>query len=232
MERMSGSRLFVQQILALLAKDLKIEWRTREIFTAMFVFSILVLLVFNFALGTDGDLIRRVVAGVLWIALLFATVLGLQRSGHTESEEDSLQGVLLILYDHSTLFLAKLILHMFYLLLIGGCTVLLCGLWFQVDFSSCLGALGCVLTLAIIGLSTVGTLFSMMAIQTRSREVMLPLLFLPVVVPLSIPTVHIISQLILGKSLTDVADYLTMVIVFDVVFFTLSMLIFGAVIED
>ena len=94
---MSGSRVFIQQIFALLAKDLKTEWRTREIFTSMFVFAVLVMVVFNFAIGADPALIRQVASGVVWVALLFATVLGLQRAGQMESEEDSLQGVLLAL---------------------------------------------------------------------------------------------------------------------------------------
>lgn len=229
---MSGSWLFVQQIFALLVKDLTMEWRTREIFTSMFVFSVLVIIVFNFAIGADSALIRRVVAGVLWIALLFATVLGLQRSAHIESEEDSLQGIVLALRDSSALFLAKMIMHMLYLLLIGCCTVFLCGLWFHIDFLACVGALCLVLGLGMFGLSTIGTLFSIIAVQTRAREVMLPLLFLPVVVPLTIPTVHITSQLILGKTLADVADYLTMIIVFDIVFFVVSLLVFDYVLED
>src|SRR5688572_11246729 len=75
---MSGSKIFLQQVLALLAKDLKTEWRTREIFTSMFVFTVLVVVVFNFAIGADTELIRQVASGVVWVALLFATVLGLQ----------------------------------------------------------------------------------------------------------------------------------------------------------
>src|SRR5215475_549641 len=138
---MSGSRMFVQQVLALLAKDLKTEWRTREIFTSMFVFAILVLVVFNFAIGEDPELIRQVASGVVWVALLFATVLGLQRAGQMESEEDSLQGVLLALRDRSALFVAKMIAQMLYLLVIVICTLPLCGIWFQIDFTAYLGGL-------------------------------------------------------------------------------------------
>src|SRR6266704_4196217 len=115
---MSGSKVFLQQVLALLAKDLKTEWRTREIFTSMFVFAVLVLVVFNFAIGADTELIRQVASGVLWIALLFASVLGLQRTGRMESEEDSLQGVLLALQDRSALLMAKMLVQMLYLLVV------------------------------------------------------------------------------------------------------------------
>src|SRR5438132_13595831 len=91
---MSGSNLFLQQVLALLAKDLKTEWRTREIFTSMFVFAVLVIVVFNFAIGADPELICQLVSGVVWVALLFASVLGLERAGQMDSEEDCLEVVL------------------------------------------------------------------------------------------------------------------------------------------
>src|SRR5438552_4227446 len=84
---MSGSKVFLQQVLALLAKDLKTEWRTREIFTSMFVFAVLVLVVFNFAIGADIVLISQVVVVVLWVDLLLASVFGLLRAGFLYSEE-------------------------------------------------------------------------------------------------------------------------------------------------
>src|SRR5438128_10420651 len=127
---MLASQVFLQQVLALLAKDLKTEWRTREIFTSMFVFAVLVVVVFNFAIGADPELIRQVASGVVWVALLFATVLGLQRAGQLESEEDSLQGVLLALRDRSELFVAKMLAQMLYLLVVVICILPLYGIWF------------------------------------------------------------------------------------------------------
>ncbi len=229
---MSGGKLFIQQVLALLVKDLKTEWRTREIFTSMFVFAVLVLVVFNFAIGADTELIRQVASGVVWVALLFATVLGLQRAGQMESEEDSLQGVLLALHDRSALFVAKMIAQMLYLLVVVVCTLPLCGIWFRIDFTGCIGALGIVFALGMLGLSIVGTLFSMIALHTRAREVMLPILFLPVSIPLTISAVYATAHLIAGKSLRDIADYLTLMGIFDIVFFTLVLIIFDYVVED
>lgn len=229
---MLGSKVFIQQVLALLMKDLKTEWRTREIFTSMFVFAVLVVVVFNFAIGADTELIRQVASGVVWVSLLFATVLGLQRSGQMESEEDSLQGVLLALYDCSALFVAKMIAQMFYLLVVVVCILPLCGIWFRIDLLERIGALGIVFTLGILGLSIVGTLFSMIVIHTRAREVMLPILFLPVSIPLTISAVHATAQLIAGKSLRDIADYLTLISIFDIVFFMLALTVFDYIVED
>ncbi len=229
---MLASKVFLQQVLALLAKDLKTEWRTREIFTSMFVFAVLVVVVFNFAIGADTELIRQVASGVVWVALLFATVLGLQRAGQMESEEDSLQGVLLALRDRSALFVAKMIAQMLYLLVVVICTLPLCGIWFRIDFIACIGGLCVAFALGILGLSIVGTLFAMIALHTRACEVMLPMLFLPVSIPLTIAAVQATAQLIDGKSLGDIADYLTLLGIFDVVFFVLTLMIFDYVVED
>jgi heme exporter protein B len=229
---MLASKVFLQQVLALLAKDLKTEWRTREIFTSMFVFAVLVVVVFNFAIGADTELIRQVASGVVWVALLFATVLGLQRAGQMESEEDSLQGVLLALRDRSALFVAKMIAQMLYLLVVVICILPLCGIWFRIDFIACIGGLCVAFALGILGLSIVGTLFAMIALHTRACEVMLPMLFLPVSIPLTIAAVQATAQLIDGKSLGDIADHLTLLGIFDVVFFVLTLMIFDYVVED
>ena len=229
---MSGSKIFLQQVLALLAKDLKTEWRTREIFTSMFVFAVLVIVVFNFAIGADTELIRQVASGVIWIALSFASVLGLQRTGQMESEEDSLQGVLLALHDRSALFIAKMLAQVVYSLLIVVFIVPLCGIWFQIDFIACISGLGIVFMLGILGLSIVGTLFAMITLHTRAREVMLPMLFLPVSVPLTIASVYATAQLITGMTLRDIADYISLIGVFDIVFFTLVLLVFDQIVEE
>lgn len=229
---MSSSRVFVRQVLALLAKDLRTEWRTRETLTSMFVFTVLVIVVFNFAIGSNPELIRQVAPGTLWVALLFATVLGLQRTVQTESEEDCLQGVLLALGDRSALFIAKATANMLFLFVVAICALPLFSIWFRVDIVSRLGALGVALILGMLGLSIVGTLFSMMTANTRTREVMLPLLFLPISVPLTIAAVYAITDLLAGKSLADITDYLTLMGVFDLVFFVLAILVFDYVVEE
>src|SRR5919197_4521329 len=229
---MSGSDIFFQQMLALLAKDLKTEWRTRDIFTSMFVFAVLVVVVFNFAIGADTELIRQVASGVIWIALSFASVLGLQRTGQMEREEDSLQGVLLALHDRSTLFMAKMLAQMLYLLVVVICTLPLCGIWFRIDFIACIGELCVAFTLGMLGLSIVGTLFGMIALHTRACEVMLPMLFLPVSIPLTIAAVQATAQLIDGKGLRESADYLVLLGIFDVVCFFLALMVFDYIVEE
>ena len=229
---MSVNGAFARQAGAILAKDLKTEWRAREVFTSMFVFTVLVVVVFQFTIGSNPALIREVAAGVLWVALLFATVIGLQRAVQMEGEEDCLQGVLLAVQDRSALFLAKALANMIYLVVVSGCILPLFALWFRVDLTASLPALGVILVLGIVGLSVLGTLFSLIVLNIRMREVMLPLLFLPVSVPLLIAAVYATGDLIDGRTLADVRDYLILMGVFDVVFLVLALLIFDYVVED
>ena len=229
---MWGERPFIRQMWAILRKDLQAEWRTRQILTSMFVFAVLVVVVFNFAIGADPALIRQVAPGVLWVALLFATLLGLQRAMYIESEEDCLQGILLALHDRSALFLAKVIGTWLYLFVISLCTLPLFSIWFRLNIAAQLGPLGLVLFLGMIGLSVLGTIFAIIAMNTRMQEVMLPLLFLPVSVPLTIACVYATADLLAGKGWGAITDYLTLISVFDVVFFVLAMLIFDYIVEE
>ena len=229
---MSVNGAFMRQAGAILAKDLKTEWRAREVFTSMFVFTVLVVVVFQFTIGSNPALIREVAAGVLWVALLFATVIGLQRAVQVEGEEDCLQGVLLAVQDRSALFLAKALANVIYLLVVSGCILPLFALWFRIDLTASLPALGVILALGIVGLSVLGTLFSLIVLNIRMREAMLPLLFLPVSVPLFIAAVYSTGDLIDGKTLADIRDYVILITVFDVVFLVLAVLIFDYVVEE
>ena len=224
--------IFFRQTLAILVKDLQTEWRTLELFTSMFVFAVLVIVVFNFALGTDPDRMRQSVPGILWITLLFATILGLQRAIQKESEEDTLQGVILALHDYSALFIAKMIAHMFHLVMLLLCTLPLCSLWFHIDLTSCVGSVSFILFLGITGLSILGTLFAMIMLNIRAREVLLPLLFLPISVPVTIAVVQATTKLLNGKAFADITDYIILLGIFDVVFFVIALIIFDHILEE
>jgi heme exporter protein B len=223
--------MFVQ-IAAIFIKDLKYEWRMREIFTSMFIFAVLVVVVFNFAIGANPELIREVAPGVLWVALLFATVLGLQRVAQMEYEDECLSGVLLAMGERSALFIAKTAENMLYLLLITLCILPLFSIWFRINILPHIVPLSVVLLLGMLGFSIIGTLFSVITLNTRTREIMLPLLFLPISVPLTIASVYATANLIMGKGLNDITDYLTLMGVFDIVFLVIALLVFDVVIEE
>lgn len=229
---MSASGLWIRQVWTILAKDLKTEWRSRQTLTSMFVFAVLVVVVFNFAIGADPEVMHQVAPGVLWVALLFATLLGLQRAAYLESEEDCWHGVRLAVRDPGALFLAKALGIMVYLLVVALCTLPLFGAWFRLNFTTALVALGVTLLLGMLGLSTLGTLFATMTMNLRLQEVMLPLLLLPVSVPLTIACVYATADLLAGKGWGAITDYLTLIGVFDVVFLVLALLVFDYVLEE
>jgi heme exporter protein B len=229
---MLDSCMFIRQVVAIVMKDLKVEWRTREIFTSMFVFAVLVVVVFNFAIGANPELIQEVAPGVLWVALLFATILGLQRAAQMEYEDDCLSGVLLAMGERGALFIAKAAGNMLYLLLITICTFPLFSIWFRINLFAHMVPLSVVFLLGMLGFSTVGTLFSLITLNTRTREIMLPLLFLPVSVPLTIASVFATAKLIAGNGLGEITDYLTIMGVFDIVFVVVALLVFDIVVEE
>lgn len=229
---MSGSKVFLRQLGAILLKDLRTEWRSREILTTTSVFAILVILIFHFAIGTNPALMRQIASGVLWITLLFSTVLGLQRAIQTESGEDCLQGILLALQDYSILFLAKMIANVFYLSIVSLCTLPLFSIWIHLDITRHLGMLIVVFLLGIIGFSIIGTLFSFIIANIKMQESLFPLLFLPITVPLTIAAVYATAILLDENNLGNIGDYVTILVVFDVIFFAIALMVFDYIVEE
>jgi heme exporter protein B len=169
---------------AILWKDLVTEWRSRDRVVAMLVFSLLVVMVFHFALpeGT-GQEITRHAPGLLWVAFVFAALIGLNRAFAIELENDALAGLALAPLDRGWVFLGKAVSNV---LLIGISQLLTAaafGLVFDVDLLASAGSLGLVFLLGTLGIASVGTLFAAMAARTRFREVLLPILLLPALFP-------------------------------------------------
>jgi heme exporter protein B len=229
---MSGSRLYWQQVWTLLAHELKSEWRRRDLVPTMGVFAVVVVVVLNFALGSDPAVLQQGAAGVLWLALAFAAVIGVQRAGQLDQAEDSLHGILLALADRSALLLAKLLAQLLYLLGVGLGTVGLCGLWFQLDVRAGGAPLGVALLLGLLGLSIVGSVLGLLAGQTRGGEVVLPLLVLPLTVPVTIAAVQATTHALTGQGWGASADALVLLGGFDVIFFVVVFLVFDWVVEE
>ncbi|MGH0038086.1 MAG: heme exporter protein CcmB [Myxococcota bacterium] len=169
---------------AILWKDLVTEWRRRERVVAMGVFSLLVIAIFNFALPEGATARSAALApGLLWVAYVFAAILGLNRSFALELENDSLAGLALVPVDRGWVFLGKAAANF---LLIGAVelfTAAVFALVFELDLSGSAASLAGVVALGTVGLCSVGTLFSAMAVRTRFREVLLPILLLPALFP-------------------------------------------------
>ncbi len=217
-------------IATILWKDLKIELRTREAFTASFVFSVLVLVIFNFTMDLTSDEALKLGAGFLWVAFAFAGILSLNRSFALEKAENCLHGLLLAPIDRGGIFLGKFIANTAFMLATEIIVLPLFAIFFNVDISGHLGLLFLILVLGTIGFSSVGTLFAAIAVHTRMREVMLPVLLLPVTVPVLIAAVETTAYALGAQE--SASFWFKLLVVYDIVFITASFLLFEYVIQE
>ena len=215
---------------ALLWKDVLLELRTKERISSLFVLAFLIIVIFIFALNPEQARRPEIGAAALWVTLLFAGMLSLQRGFLIEQERGCLSGLLLTPIDSGTLFLAKFLGNVLFLsvveIIITPITLLLLGaVW-----SSALLMLPLVELLGIIGFSSLGTLFSAIAVRTRAREVLLPVMLLPLLIPLLIASVEMTGALLAGARPPEV--WLRVLLAFDVVFVVTGWLIFGQVVRE
>lgn len=202
-------------------KDLVLELRTREVMTAMVLFALLVLVVFNFAFELRPVDEAVVAPGVLWLAFTFASMLGLNRSFVAEVDRGSVDGLRLAPIDPSLLYLAKMAGNASSIFLLQMLTVPLFALLFNRPVV--VAGLAPVLLLGAVGLASVGTLFAAMAVHTRAREVLLPLLMVPVIVPVLIAAVRASSLVLAGE---PTGSWLGLLLAFDALYLALGSLLF------
>jgi heme exporter protein B len=216
--------------LAIVQKDLAAEFRSRELISAMLVFSLLVILIFNFALELDIKTRESVTAGVLWTTFAFAGTLGLNRSMAVEKDRGCIDGLLLAPVDRSAIYFGKAISNLAFMLIVEAIvlpvySVLYNANLFRLDF------LGVIL-LGSIGYSAVGTLLSAMAVQTRTRDVLLPILLFPIAIPVLLAAVKASGGLLAGAEFSEILTPLNILIVYDVVFIAVAFMVFDFVVEE
>ncbi len=214
----------------ILWKDLKIELQTKEAFSASFVFSLMVLVIFNFTLDLTSEEALKMGAGFLWIAFAFGGVLALNRSFALEREENCVQGLQLLPVDRGGIYLGKCLANVIFMLATEVILLPLFAIFFNVDITERLLYLAAVLVLGTVGFSSVGTLFSAIAVHTRMREVILPILLLPVTVPVLIAAVETTAYAF-GAD-TEPSFWLRLLIVYDVIFVTVSFLTFDHILQE
>ncbi len=223
-------RDFLSPILTLAWKDILLELRTKEIITSMLVFAVLAVIIFNFAFDPTPAVLALVVPGILWVAFTFAGILGFNRSFILEKDRGSLDGLLLCPVSRDVIYLAKLAGTFLFMLTMEALLFPIFAVLYNV--SLWIPGLFLVTALATLGFAAVGTLFTAMAVNTRSREIMLPLLLLPVTVPVIIAAVEATAALLGGAGLAELGRWLTLLLAFDVIFLVISSFLFGAVLEE
>jgi len=219
-------------MLALIRKDLQIELRTKEALASLLLLALLMLVVLSFAFDPTSALRSESAPGALWVAVTFAGVSALNRSFVAERENDCLQGLLLCPVDRGTIYLAKTIANFLFMMAAQLVTVPIFVFFFNLPLSWGLVGVVASLGLGVFGLSAVGTLFAAVSVRTRAREIMLPLLLLPLIVPVFIAGVKVTARALADKPLADVAHWLHLMIGFDVVFLVVGWLVFEYAVEE
>ncbi|MAI78943.1 MAG: cytochrome C biogenesis protein [Deltaproteobacteria bacterium] len=217
--------------LAILWKDLVTEWRARERVIAMLLFSILTAVIFYFALPDQRpETLRTLTPGLLWTAYLFAAILGLNRSFALELENEALSGLALAPGGRGWIFLGKAAANFILLSLVQALTALAFALFYGVDFSSSALNLAAVIMLATLGICSVGTLLAAMAVRTRLREVLLPILLLPALVPVLSGAVHGTLSVMAGEGIPF--SSVQLLIVIDGIYLVISFLGFEYILDE
>ena len=219
-------------MLAILWKDLLIELRTKETLASLLLLGLLTLVVLSFAFDPTTPMRDAAAPGVLWVALIFAGTLGMNRSLLRERDNDCLHGLLLAPVDRGTIYLAKTGANFLFMLAAQLVLVPVFIFFFNLPMNATIARLAPVLLLGLLGFAAVGTLFAAVSLRTRAREVMLPLLMLPLAAPLLIAGIQASAQLLAGEPLAAVAHWLRLLVAFDVVFLVVGWLAFEYVVEE
>ncbi len=223
--------MYMRKVLAIVGKDIAAELRTKEMLSAMSVFSLLVIFIFNFAFDLRADNANTLAPGVLWVAIAFAGMLGLGRSFITERDRGSLEGLLLAPVDRSAIYLGKLLGNILFISVVEVGILPLFIVFFNQPLSVVPALIG-VIILGTIGFAGVGTLFSAMVIHTRARDVLLPIMLFPVVVPVLLSAVRITAGILDQLPLADVQSWLSLLIAFDLIFMAVSFMMFEYIVEE
>lgn len=224
---------FMRNAIAILRKDVLLEIRGKESLSLMLFLSLLFLVIFNFALDIDKDNISSLAPGILWVIFTFSGILGMGRTSMAERDEEAYLSIVFSPASAESFYIGKVLSNFLFLILMEGFTLLFFAILF--DFEKIIGLLPKLapsLFLGTLGFSLVGTLFSFLATASKYGEVLLPFLYLPVVIPVILGGVSSMS-IILNENLVEgTGKWLQILVVFDILYLSLSLLLFRYLIEE
>lgn len=220
------------RVLAVAWKDILVEARSRANFAAVVAFSALVLVLFGFALGPDRAALTQAAAGVLWITVIFSSVLAFQRAYLLELEDGALDALLLYPGDRRSIFLGKMLGSLAFVFAVEAVVVPMAGVLYGLPVLTALGRLAPLLALGTVGIVALGTFYAGMASRVRAREVLLPLLLFPMLAPLVIAAVKGTQVALAGDPVAARVNWLGLLAAFDAIFLAAAYLLYGAVVDD
>jgi heme exporter protein B len=225
-------RTETSRVAAVAWKDLTTERRSKANFNAVLFLAALMLLMFGFALGPDTGALRVAAAGIVWLTILFSGNLAFHRSYQVELEGGALETLLLYPGARSSIFLGKLLANLVFVLLVLLALVPIAIILYDIRVGASAALLFVVIFLGTFGFVTLGTFYASMASRSRAREVILPLLLFPMLVPVLVASVEATTALLAGDPMGEAGRWIRLLVAFDVIFLGASILAFGAVIEE
>jgi len=211
-------------------KDLRTERRSQANFNSVLFLALLMLLLFGFALGPDAEGLRTASGGVLWLTVLFSGVQAFNRSYQVELDNSALETLLLYPGERWPIFVGKVAANLVFVLAVELITVPLAAVLYHAPLDRAMPMLGVVLFLGTVGFVTLGTFYAALASRSRAREVLLPLLLFPMLVPVLIAAAKATSVLVSGDVMGDASSWLRLLVAFDFIFLAAAIFVFDAVI--
>jgi heme exporter protein B len=221
---------YLKAVSAIVWKDLVAELRSRELLSAMLVFALLVILIFNFAIELQPSLRSTITPGVLWVTLAFAGTLGLNRSMAVEKDRGCLDGLLLAPVDRSAIYFGKALSNLAFMLIVAVIILPVYSVLYNMNLFD--PGLLLVIFLGSTGYVAVGTLLSSMAVQTRTRDVLLPVLLFPVIVPVLLAAVKASGGFLQNLPMNEIWPWLNVLIAYDVIFTAVAYMVFDFIVEE
>jgi heme exporter protein B len=221
---------FIKAVSAVLWKDLQAEFRSRELFSAMLVFSLLIILIFNFALELDIKTRQSVTSGVLWATFAFAGTLGLNRSMAIEKDRGCLDGLLLAPVDRSAIYFGKVLSNLVFMLIVEAVVLPVYSVLYNLNLFQ--PGLLIVILLGSIGYVAVGTLLAAMSVQTRMRDILLPILLFPVAIPVLLAAVKASSGILASVPYEEIQFPINLLIAYDLIFIAVAFMTFENIVEE
>jgi heme exporter protein B len=221
---------FLNKVLTIVWKDVLAELRTKEMFSSMLVFAVLLVVIFNFSFELRIENVAEVAPGVLWVTFAFAGTLELNRSLSLEMDEGCLDGLLLAPMERTAIYFGKMLGNLIFISAIEALMLPIFSALFDLNLIQ--PALLLTIFFGTLGFVVVGTLLSAMAVNTRAREVILPVLLFPIILPVVISAVKVTAGILDGQPLGDLVHWLRFLIGFDIIFLVVCYMTFDYVVES
>lgn len=223
---------YFSTVFNIIEKDLLLELKSKEVVVSMLLFSLLVVIVFSFIFEPGAEYKESLVGGILWMAIIFSGVLGLNKSMLNEITGGNLNALLLAPVDRSAVFFGKVFSNFLFLIIMEIITIPIFMVFYNINIfaNSFMSIL--VLAIGTYGFAVLGTLFSLISVKTKTREIMLPLLLLPIMIPIILAGIQCMNIYIKGEDVADSYKWLKLIGAFDVIFTAVIYAIFDYIVEE